>query len=946
MLYVVDFRTPAGDTGRIADSLSIQPYTDGEAANQTILRRPVENVRSRSDVLQDAARDGLWRADFDRDALVGGGTITPSVSGSGYKFTMSAVLRAYPLVTGGSVTGVASTYATLSVGTPSNNELIFTSRQRAFQGITPQADVNSIAIEIVDGGVGADLAVVVTDLAIKITIDASVHTCNEVINLVAADPVADAIVDITLGAGSTGTNACPLFGATQWGSDYTARFLRGGVPGVIHEISTSGLSTFFGDTANALLVGDCLAVAYDKVISVGTTGGRIQSTPENANISVSTALFNTRRYPEKVPNCIPICKRVSATEFVFSNGAIITTTTPATLTFDSYALAGAENGTLATPLNWTRLNLGPWYIPPTTIRQALRNTDGYLNQILNSLDDNVLVVSDGVSSTGGDYSGPGAIHTAFGILQTGVNKGGVILVKKGSYSGTSMSFVYPIKIIALEEGVTLTFTNTASYSFVPRQLADGTVLDGLTVIALSNKAIHIDSNGMVDEAKRCTIRNCTITGAVLVNGAQAQISGCTIYEPTNAGGEGIPYVLGIVSSTATTPSCIVENTSVIAQTGGKATGSVVSDTASTVSAAPGTLFTNCYVQNRNGLKGIYCSFGQSTWTNTKGKVFANTAGAPFLTCEGGSHTFHNTDLTFDSSVITPRTGAVAVYGVKARFYNLKITYPTVYLYTFTQGNNPLYLEGDVIVEGLDVTFYIPDLTMGYTLDPARPLIFLHGLNGGIAILRDSTVKLVSLVAGGELYGRVIGTNADGDTTGTACIDNCTFDFTSYANINASTTFQCVAGLQEYSTVQSCTFTAGAAGRVASLISVDSRYVSVHKNTFKTVTWAVNRLNICIEFLNNSSYGSITENLIYRIAEGPCVGMDGLSGNLLAGIKLNNNTFRRPASTTTPVIIQNWVTTGVTIGNTIVGGGSTPVIHANCISMVPTQANIGTLNGLA
>lgn len=358
MRWNADYRT-ATDTGE-TDSTAIAPVNDGEPANQTILRRPPENLRGRTEAVRQFIADQLVLRDFDRNTILwGGGDITFTGANPTYTGTISITSNLYlgSAATPGnnaSAPYIVSSPSSLTIGTPANNELVFTSVKKAYQGSDPLlAKVNDISVEIVSGG-SPSIVVnggggILNNIYITIT---GTTTCTDVINLVTGDPGASALVTVALGAGSTGTNLAPLWSVTEWAGDYTLRFLQGGVPGIVHEITDVVLSAFFGTVANQLQAGDSLAIQYDKLFDTAGLGGRFQSTAENGMIGIPTgSLFNTRREPEKIPNCIPICKCLDDDTLLFLDGSLITRGSTS-------RLGAGEDTRLRTPLGWSRINTG------------------------------------------------------------------------------------------------------------------------------------------------------------------------------------------------------------------------------------------------------------------------------------------------------------------------------------------------------------------------------------------------------------------------------------------------------------------------------------------------------------------------------------------------------------------------------------------------------------
>jgi len=354
----INFRTNS-DTGLPDDAASIIPIDDGEPVIQTTLRRPPENLRTRSDVLRETVRNNLLLADFDRNgaALFGGGTITFNGASPTYSyppggtFTIDADLYLAPFATPGDDGAIApyvgSTLASLEVDDGVVTEtLIFTSKYKQWQttGADPNIgkEANSISVEIQDTG---SLSVVVNGAtgeknSIVIGIDYGTTTCQQVINEVNNDADAKLLVVASLGTGTI-TEPSPKFGPAEWGTDYTVRFLSGGAPGLSHKITAANLASFMGAHAeNPVKKGDTIAISYDKLIELSTDAGRFQSTAENANTEIPAgSLFNTRREPAKIPGCLPICKCIDDETLIFVNGAHIVRGTPATLTWDSAELA-------------------------------------------------------------------------------------------------------------------------------------------------------------------------------------------------------------------------------------------------------------------------------------------------------------------------------------------------------------------------------------------------------------------------------------------------------------------------------------------------------------------------------------------------------------------------------------------------------------------------------
>lgn len=400
MRHIVDFRNTS-DTGEI-DAAAIIPYNDGEAANQTTFRRPVENTRSRTEVLRTHMREHILMRDIDRNGpgLWGGGTITfnGTVAGGGDgKFTTVSSLYVVPMITPGDGVGstapyVASSKAYLTVGTLGNNQVIIESVKKQFEGSDmAKADANRLSVEILnDTAESIALEGATGDVNnIKITIISGTTTAQDLVDLINNDVTVTQYVTASLEATSTGTNFASLWGPTEWGSDFSQRFLKGGYPGIVHEIPFGNINSFFSASSeNCLQKGDTLALSYDDIIDYGGTGGVLQSTPENGNTIMGPgSLFNTRREPEKCANAIAICKCIDNDTLLFIDGSYIKKGVPASLYFDSGSVTNAALLGAIDTSGWVRLDIAPGaHTPPTNIQESLNNTDDLFDAIMTEIE--------------------------------------------------------------------------------------------------------------------------------------------------------------------------------------------------------------------------------------------------------------------------------------------------------------------------------------------------------------------------------------------------------------------------------------------------------------------------------------------------------------------------------------------------------------------------------
>jgi len=473
MRHVIEYRNDSDDGNSDADS--IVPYNNGEAANQTVLRRPPENMRSRTETLRGIVRGHIILGDLDRQGLIfhstGAASFNGTVNGGGDgKLVLAQPLHVYPFATPGDASGslpyVASTQSFQRVGTFGVNQIWFLSVQKQFEGTDLElSDANEISLEITHTNADPPTISVTgptgQERNILVGIKFGTTTCTQVINLINGDPAASALISALIEPTSTPANTCDVWDNSVWTGDYAQRFLVGGAPGTVHTIEPIPLADFFGAHAdNPMKAGDMIGIWYDQRISPdGTVDGRLGSTPENSNTVLNAGqFFNSRREPEKIPNCIPLFKCIDDNTVIAGDGTRF-------VKGDSGTFGGAEGSALATPLNWDILHTGD-HNPPTTIREALDNTDYQLNVFRR-----VITVTDGTTSTGGKYNGVDALERAiydYGTSAGAFGTGALLLVRGGNYElANQLTVDRPIIVEAIENDVAVELTLAdATYGLV------------------------------------------------------------------------------------------------------------------------------------------------------------------------------------------------------------------------------------------------------------------------------------------------------------------------------------------------------------------------------------------------------------------------------------------------------------------------------------------------
>lgn len=312
------------DTGE-NNASSIQPIANGEVIDATVSGRPGESLRQRTEAIRDVMADTLYLRDADRGWLVTGPR--PTVTWPGSTTTadsgipvISNSLWILPMLTPGAAGNsppVASAFGLLHLKRSSDNAnaISVTSRRRSY------AAGDQINVTVTSGASFSCVLDVETGFrrTIKIVATASTTLGSVITALNGLTPPAPDNTQLVTAALEGGALTGDFLLAPQ-----ARQYVVGNYDGEAHQISVSTMSGFFSSNpTQALAEGDTLCVRYDMVTDLASTGGRRQSTLENANFNLPTSsLFNSRVHPELLPNAIPICK-VVGTDLVFPGGRTI-----------------------------------------------------------------------------------------------------------------------------------------------------------------------------------------------------------------------------------------------------------------------------------------------------------------------------------------------------------------------------------------------------------------------------------------------------------------------------------------------------------------------------------------------------------------------------------------------------------------------------------------------
>lgn len=299
---------------------AVEPIVDGEGINGTVLSRPAQNLRLRTEKVRGVLEDLLYLADADRVLMLAGpGTVTwpgsTTAGGTGI-FTISDALFLLPALTPGSaqtspIPPVGSEFGSLALTRASDSmpSIGVTSLLRGYHG------GDKINVTVVAGAVYSCVLADETTMSIVITVTGATQLSTVITSLDALlNGNGDNICDAGLINGAVGTDIIE--------SPQAQQFMELGYDAEGHTLTPAQLATFFGVAGNELAEGDSLCVQYSTMIdeTPATDGGRRQSLPENSNTAVTSGmLFNSRVNPDRLPNSLPVCKVING-RLVFIGG--------------------------------------------------------------------------------------------------------------------------------------------------------------------------------------------------------------------------------------------------------------------------------------------------------------------------------------------------------------------------------------------------------------------------------------------------------------------------------------------------------------------------------------------------------------------------------------------------------------------------------------------------
>jgi hypothetical protein len=348
-----------GDSGERTDVDAIKPIDAGERVQAAVIDRPFENLRARTEELRQKVEELLYRADADKWIITGGNTIG----------AVSGPTVAFPTVSWDATTGLCTVSEAIVVQpfvAPSTDlfgfiDWAFTESVAPFGTVTFRFEANDdpLAGTILydyqlansirvywesSASLGAGVFCQATlegspvhMLRIVVRSDGTTNAghVEDALNLILAPVVPDSILKFSLtGLGTTFVEWVETPGRPN-------EYMFNTYSREMHRMTKAVFDGFF--VGSPLSVdGDGIGIWYEELTDSDTTqhGGRRQATPTTATdvgpflppntVVPVTKLFKFSTEPEKIPGCIPLCRRIG-TYLVFIDGTVVEHAHTATL---------------------------------------------------------------------------------------------------------------------------------------------------------------------------------------------------------------------------------------------------------------------------------------------------------------------------------------------------------------------------------------------------------------------------------------------------------------------------------------------------------------------------------------------------------------------------------------------------------------------------------------
>lgn len=437
-----------GDSGTDSPD-AIQPVLDGQPGTQSTFQRPSENLRSRTEITRDAHRAHWYARDFSMGAYVIEGATGHSITWPGpttAPFLSTGIVAVVGDLTIRPVlTPRVSTKGVLTVGVPASNTVRYETTATGYAS----KGQDQVFVEHRDT-LAAVLSCNISVGPVKrilVVFDSTnpAHIASAVVAVVGAAIA----IDPDLGVG---VNA-PYFKATTTivggpaVSAVAETLVEGTADQEAHRLVSGDLTAF--TTANPLQEGDAVGVWYSSLVEeppgVLAPGGRWESNPDRGTSTVPFAsYFITSNNPQKIPGAIALFKVVNGELVWFTGDRFLPGTAGPIGSISGGLLLINDLPFSGAPTNSTNGGIDK-PLPSPTVQNALNSVDVRLGQLRTAW-----TCTDGVSTTGGHFTGPSAIQNAITAL---AGLPGTILARRGTYTIPNAYAIPPGVVIRTDGAV-------------------------------------------------------------------------------------------------------------------------------------------------------------------------------------------------------------------------------------------------------------------------------------------------------------------------------------------------------------------------------------------------------------------------------------------------------------------------------------------------------------
>lgn len=345
----VDSEAPGDLDSGYTNNAAIRPVADGEPGNAAVFSRPSENLRTRTEVVREELEALKFLSDADRALLLTG---TGSLTWNGLPTGTFVLDPGTDLTLKPFMAPAVSTAPRLKICAGTVGQITIRGKQlgtvptpRAYSGANNirftfvPVVLGTGAISITQSAIDPDFYTVTYDnhLTTGTTVDqlpgnSFLQQFNAHALMIAAG--LEAVVE---GGGTPPEVGFPAPPASVAGTllsdpvngiqpaEQATRYMSGAADAERHIITKGTIDSFWTADGglNVLQEGDVVCVWYDELYD-GGGGGRRESMldlPENtANVPVGS-LFLLRRFPERLPNAIPLATVVNG-QLIFISGRV------------------------------------------------------------------------------------------------------------------------------------------------------------------------------------------------------------------------------------------------------------------------------------------------------------------------------------------------------------------------------------------------------------------------------------------------------------------------------------------------------------------------------------------------------------------------------------------------------------------------------------------------